>query len=98
MVAIQGAELCPAALETGLSEPNWRSSCLFSLCGPVWDGDSLLVLYRKPAVLLPKETSLLGSVEPLAAVLTTVFWLKEPFGVFSGRVLPVSLGWSCLSL
>ncbi len=32
--------------------------------------------------LLPKETSLLGSVEPLAAVLTTVFWLKEPFGVF----------------
>lgn len=32
--------------------------------------------------LLPKETSLLGSLEPLAAVLTTVFWLKEPFGFF----------------
>ncbi|TCP29403.1 drug/metabolite transporter (DMT)-like permease [Scopulibacillus darangshiensis] len=32
--------------------------------------------------LLPKETSLLGSLEPLAAVLTTVFWLKEPFGHF----------------
>jgi drug/metabolite transporter (DMT)-like permease len=32
--------------------------------------------------LLPKESSLLGSIEPLAAVLTTVFWLKEPFGVF----------------
>ncbi|WP_098742847.1 EamA family transporter [Paenibacillus sp. EZ-K15] len=32
--------------------------------------------------LSPKETSLLGSLEPLAAVLTTVFWLKEPFGVF----------------
>ncbi|SEM20981.1 Permease of the drug/metabolite transporter (DMT) superfamily [Mesobacillus persicus] len=32
--------------------------------------------------LLPKETSLLGSLEPLAAVLTTVIWLKEPFGVF----------------
>jgi drug/metabolite transporter (DMT)-like permease len=30
--------------------------------------------------LLPKESSLLGSIEPLAAVLTTVFWLKEPFG------------------
>ncbi|WP_066052651.1 DMT family transporter [Robertmurraya korlensis] len=30
--------------------------------------------------LSPKETSLLGSLEPLAAVLTTVFWLKEPFG------------------
>lgn len=32
--------------------------------------------------LLPKETSLLGSLEPLSAVLTTVFWLKEHFGVF----------------
>lgn len=32
--------------------------------------------------LLPKESSLLGSIEPLAAVLTTVFWLKEPFGIF----------------
>ncbi|MEJ8767259.1 EamA family transporter [Oceanobacillus sp. HCA-5259] len=32
--------------------------------------------------LSPKETSLIGSLEPLAAVLTTVFWLKEPFGSF----------------
>ncbi|MFC5713632.1 DMT family transporter [Thalassorhabdus alkalitolerans] len=32
--------------------------------------------------LLPKETSLLGSLEPLAAVLATVFWLQEPFGLF----------------
>lgn len=32
--------------------------------------------------LSPKDTSLLGSLEPLAAVLTTVFWLKEPFGFF----------------
>lgn len=32
--------------------------------------------------LVPKESSLLGSIEPLAAVLTTVFWLKEPFGLF----------------
>ena len=32
--------------------------------------------------LVPKESSLLGSIEPLAAVLTTVFWLKEPFGMF----------------
>lgn len=32
--------------------------------------------------LLPTETSLLGSLEPLSAVLTTVFWLKEPFGIF----------------
>ncbi|MDR7001106.1 EamA family transporter [Neobacillus niacini] len=32
--------------------------------------------------LSPKESSLLGSIEPLAAVLTTVFWLKEPLGFF----------------
>ncbi|WP_223587668.1 DMT family transporter [Neobacillus bataviensis] len=32
--------------------------------------------------LEPKESSLLGSIEPLAAVLTTVFWLKEPFSSF----------------
>lgn len=32
--------------------------------------------------LTPKETSCLGTLEPLAAVLTTVFWLKESFGRF----------------
>ncbi|SDY12306.1 Permease of the drug/metabolite transporter (DMT) superfamily [Evansella caseinilytica] len=32
--------------------------------------------------LAAKESSLLGSTEPLAAVFTTVFWLKEPFGTF----------------
>ena len=32
--------------------------------------------------LSPKESSLLGSMEPLSAVLTTVFWLHEPFGTF----------------
>ncbi len=32
--------------------------------------------------LVAKESSLLGSTEPLAAVFTTVFWLIEPFGTF----------------
>jgi len=32
--------------------------------------------------LSAKETSLLGNVEPLTAVLATVFWLGEPFGSF----------------
>lgn len=43
--------------------------------------------------LSPQETSLLGSLEPLAAVLTTVFWLKEPFGFFQwiGTVCIVGL-------
>ena len=32
--------------------------------------------------LSPKETSLLGSLEPLTAVLTSVLWLQIPFGGF----------------
>lgn len=32
--------------------------------------------------LSPKETSLLSSIEPLAAVFTTVLWLKEAFGFY----------------
>lgn len=50
--------------------------------------------------LSPKETSLLGSLEPLAAVLTTVIWLKEPFGIFQwigtvciiGMILLLAMG------
>jgi len=50
--------------------------------------------------LSPKESSLLGSIEPLAAVLTTVFWLKETFGFFQwvgtvciiGMILILALG------
>ncbi|MCM3786148.1 EamA family transporter [Neobacillus mesonae] len=40
--------------------------------------------------LSPKESSLLGSLEPLAAVLTTVFWLKDSFGLFQW------IGTSCI--
>lgn len=32
--------------------------------------------------LTAKETSLLGNIEPLTAVIATVLWLKEPFGSF----------------
>lgn len=32
--------------------------------------------------LAAQETSLLGCLEPLAAVAATVFWLQEPFGLF----------------
>ncbi|QTD39528.1 DMT family transporter [Sporosarcina sp. Te-1] len=50
--------------------------------------------------LSPKETSLLGSLEPLTAVLTTVVWLHEPFGMFQwlgtlciiGMIILVALG------
>lgn len=50
--------------------------------------------------LSPKETSLLGSLEPLTAVLTTVIWLHEPFGTLQwlgtaciiGMIILVALG------
>lgn len=50
--------------------------------------------------LSPKETSLLSSLEPLASVLSTVFWLKVPFGLFQwigtacilGMIYIVSIG------
>ncbi|GAA0492908.1 DMT family transporter [Salinibacillus aidingensis] len=32
--------------------------------------------------LYPQETSLLGSVEPLAAIVTSVVWLHIPFGIY----------------
>ncbi|VTR19813.1 Uncharacterized inner membrane transporter yicL [Actinobacillus pleuropneumoniae] len=40
--------------------------------------------------LSPKESSLLGSLEPVAAVFTTVFWLKDSFGWFQW------IGTSCI--
>ncbi|WP_433940019.1 DMT family transporter [Paenibacillus lautus] len=40
--------------------------------------------------LSPKESSLLGNLEPLAAVFTTVFWLKDSFGWFQW------MGTSCI--
>ncbi len=50
--------------------------------------------------LPPQESILLGSLEPLAAVLTTVIWLREPFGLWQWAgtaciiavVLTMSLG------
>lgn len=41
--------------------------------------------------LKPQETSLLGTVEPLTAIITSVLWLQIPFGIFqligSGLIL-----------
>jgi len=42
--------------------------------------------------LTPKETSLLGSAEPLAAVGTTVIWLHEPFGFYQWIGMACILG------
>ena len=41
----------------------------------------------------PSETTLLGTVEPLAAVLTTILWLQIPYGTYQiiGTVLIIGM-------
>ncbi|MBM7553051.1 DMT family transporter [Thalassobacillus pellis] len=46
--------------------------------------------------LLPKETSLIGNLEPLSAVLTMVIWLKEPFGLFQWLGMACIIGMTLL--
>ncbi|WP_085507325.1 DMT family transporter [Thalassobacillus devorans] len=46
--------------------------------------------------LLPKETSLIGNLEPLSAVLTMVLWLREPFGFFQWIGMACIIGMTLL--
>ncbi|WP_082232805.1 EamA family transporter [Halobacillus massiliensis] len=46
--------------------------------------------------LPPKETSLIGNLEPLSAVLSMVIWLKEPFGVFQWIGMACIIGMTLL--
>ncbi|GGC77472.1 putative transporter YdeD [Thalassobacillus devorans] len=46
--------------------------------------------------LLPKETSLIGNLEPLSAVLTMVIWLREPFGFFQWFGMACIIGMTLL--
>ncbi|GAB3059526.1 EamA family transporter [Virgibacillus ainsalahensis] len=46
--------------------------------------------------LPPKETSLIGNLEPLSAVLTMVIWLSEPFGFFQWLGMACIIGMTLL--
>ncbi|WP_181350835.1 DMT family transporter [Thalassobacillus sp. CUG 92003] len=46
--------------------------------------------------LLPKESSLIGNLEPLSAVLTMVIWLNEPFGFFQWVGMACIIGMTLL--
>ncbi|SDI43249.1 Permease of the drug/metabolite transporter (DMT) superfamily [Alteribacillus persepolensis] len=46
--------------------------------------------------LSPKKTSLIGNLEPLAAVLTMVIWLNEPFDLFQWLGMACILGMTLL--
>ncbi|WP_431803749.1 DMT family transporter [Halobacillus andaensis] len=46
--------------------------------------------------LKPKETSLIGNLEPLSAVLTMVIWLNEPFGHYQWLGMVCIMGMTLL--
>lgn len=62
----------------------WTGSTIFYLVVVIIFGTMLAFWFYIESLqtLTAKETSLLGNIEPLTAVLATVLWLREPFGVF----------------
>ncbi len=63
---------------------NWTTETVLYLLFVVLFGTMLAFwLYLESLhYLKPQESSLLGSVEPLAAIVTSVLWLQIPFGIF----------------
>lgn len=62
----------------------WTGETVFYLIVVIIFGTMLAFWFYIESLqtLTAKETSLLGNIEPLTAVLATVLWLKEPFGGF----------------
>lgn len=63
---------------------SWTWTTIFYLVIVIIFGTMLAFWFyiKSLQTLKAKETSLLGNIEPLTAVLATVLWLKEPFGTF----------------
>ena len=63
---------------------SWTWTTIFYLVIVIIFGTMLAFWFYIESLqsLKAKETSLLGNIEPLTAVLATVLWLKEPFGTF----------------
>lgn len=63
---------------------NWTAETIFYLVIVIIFGTMLAFWFYIESLqtLSAKETSLLGNIEPLTAVLATVLWLGEPFGIF----------------
>ena len=75
----------------GIFHPPWRvemaawtMETVFFLIFVIIFGTMLAFWFYLESLkyLLPQETSLLGSVEPLAAIVTAVLWLQIPYGAF----------------
>ncbi|WP_243300120.1 DMT family transporter [Bacillus litorisediminis] len=63
---------------------NWANSTYFYLGFVILFGTMLAFWFYLESLkyLKPQETSLLGTLEPLAAIITSVLWLKIPFGIY----------------
>lgn len=63
---------------------NWTTATIVYLIIVIFFGTMLAFWFYIESLktLSAKETSLLGNIEPLTAVLATVLWLKEPFGTY----------------
>lgn len=64
--------------------PSWTGETIFYLVIVIIFGTMLAFWFYIESLqtLSAKESSLLGNIEPLTAVLATVLWLGEPFGGF----------------
>ncbi|WP_368652851.1 DMT family transporter [Ornithinibacillus sp. 4-3] len=73
----------------------WTSSTVIMLIFVVFFGTFVAFYFFVESLqyLQPSETTLLGTVEPLAAVLTTILWLQIPYGTYQiiGTVLIIGM-------
>jgi drug/metabolite transporter (DMT)-like permease len=85
----------------GIFHPPWRvetaawtMETVFFLIFVIIFGTMLAFWFYLESLkyLLPQETSLLGSVEPLAAIVTAVLWLQIPYGAFQMAGTALILG------
>lgn len=74
---------------------TWTSSTVIMLIFVVFFGTFVAFYFFVESLqyLQPSETTLLGTVEPLAAVLTTILWLQIPYGTYQiiGTVLIIGM-------
>lgn len=73
----------------------WTSSTVIMLIFVVFFGTFVAFYFFVESLqyLQPSETTLLGTVEPLAAVLTTILWLQIPYGTYQiiGTILIIGM-------
>ena len=91
-LVIVGWAMVIAGIVMAITSRPWRYTAQIHWSGETWLYLVIVIVFGTMLAfwffieslqsLQPKETSLLGNIEPLTAVLATVIWLKEPFGTW----------------